>query len=129
MTTFVDTSALYALLDDGDISHDAAVETLRTLRKTPLVTHHYVVVETLALAGRRLGWAANERLITNLLPLIDSRPVDGPLHDVALAAYSDARSERVSMVDRTSFAFMRQEGIGRAFAYDADFEREGFRLV
>jgi predicted nucleic acid-binding protein len=34
----------------------------------------------------------------------------------------------VSLVDRTSFEFMRQRGIRRAWAMDADFATEGFEL-
>lgn len=129
MTVFVDTSGLYALVDEADANHSAAVEGFRGLRGTELTTHSYVVVETLALFGRRFDWGASERLIDDLLPVIEVRPVDDALHRAALLAYRESGSSSVSFVDRTSFAFMRAHGVRRAFAFDADFARQGFALV
>lgn len=129
MSVFVDTSALYALLDEADARHAEASDSLRRLVGTELVTHAYVVVETCALVGRRLPWPATERLVDGLLPVIDVRSVDSDLHAAALGAYRRAGSAVVSLVDQASFAVMRSLGIHRAFAYDDDFEREGFELV
>ena len=129
MTTFIDTSALYALLDEDDVNHRQASDGLRALRGRPLVTHGYVIVETLALVGRRLPWPATKRLIDVFLPLIDVSTVDDELHRSAATAYREAGSAVVSFVDRTSFAFMRAQGIDRAFAFDDDFARQGFELV
>lgn len=126
MTTFVDTSALYALIDEDDTNHARASASLLSLRGGELVTHTYVIVETLALVGRRLPWAATEQLIDSFLPLIDVRPVDEALHRAAAIAYREAGAPRVSLVDRTSFAFMRAMGIDTAFAFDEDFTRNGF---
>ncbi len=129
MSVFVDTSALYALLDEADANHADSSDTLRRLAGTELVTHAYVFVETCALVGRRLPWAASERLIDGLLPVIDVRAADSDVYVAALAAYRRAASARVSFVDHASFALMRSLGIRRAFAYDNDFAREGFELV
>ena len=129
MTVFVDTSALYALLDEADARHAEASDALRRLEGTELITHAYVIVEVCALVGRRLPWPAIERLIDGLLPVIEVRPVDGGLHRSAAGAYRRSASARISLVDHTSFAMMRSLGIGRAFAFDEDFAREGFELV
>jgi predicted nucleic acid-binding protein len=129
VTVFVDTSALYALLDESDSRHAEAASVLASLRGTDLVTHAYILVETLAVVGRRLGWGAVTRLIDSLLPILDVRPVDEELHRVALAAYRESGSNRVSLVDRTSFALMRREQLTTAFAFDDDFDREGFGLA
>jgi predicted nucleic acid-binding protein len=123
---FVDTSALYALLDESDSQHSAAVSVFAALRGSELLTHTYVVVESVALTGRRLGWAAVTRLIDAILPVVDVQTVDDELHQLALHAYRERGSDRVSLVDRTSFAFMRREQVARAFAFDDDFVREGF---
>lgn len=125
----MDTSALYALLDEDDAHHAEASDALRRLARTELVSHAFVVVETSALVGQRLPWAATERLLDGLLPVIEVEAVDADLFAAASASYRDAGSARISLVDRTSFALMRRRGIGRAFAYDEDFAREGFELV
>jgi uncharacterized protein len=80
-------------------------------------------------AGRRLPWAATERLIDGILPAIDVEPVGADLYAAAMGSYRRSASARVSFVDCASFALMRSLGIGRAFAYDDDFAREGFELV
>jgi uncharacterized protein len=129
MSVFVDTSALYALLDEADGRHVEASDALRRLVGTELVTHAYVVVEACALIGRRLPWPATERLVDGLLPVIDVRSVDPDLHAGAMGAYRRSTSAAVSLVDHVSFTLMRSLGIGRAFAYDDDFAREGFELV
>lgn len=129
MSVFVDTSALYALLDEGDIHHADASDTLRRLVGTELVSHAFVVVEASALVGRRLAWGASERLIDGLLPVIDVRPVTDELYQAVMEAYRRSASARISLVDHASFAVMRSLGISRAFAYDDDFAREGFEVV
>lgn len=129
MSVFVDTSALYALLDEADLHHGDASDALRRLIGTELVTHSFVVVETCALVGLRLPWEATERLVDGLLPVIDVHDVDGDLFGAAISSYRRSASARISLVDHTSFAFMRSLAVRRAFAYDEDFAREGFALV
>jgi uncharacterized protein len=126
---FVDTSALYALLDEDDANHDRAARTLATLEGSELTTHGYVLCETLALVSKRLGWEAVVRLLDGLLSVVEIVPVDASVQRDALTAYHDAGSGRVSFVDRTSFAFMRAGRIADAFAFDANFESAGFDLI
>lgn len=131
MVTFVDTSALVAFLDADDPRHPAAVRALRALTDVneQLVTHNYVAVESIALVQRRLGLAATGVLCDELLPLIEHVWVDEALHRRAVDATRAADRRRVSVVDRTSFAVMRDRSIDLAWAYDDDFEREGFATV
>lgn len=126
MTVFVDTSAIFAILDEDDSNHPDAQRRLRALRGEDLVTHTYVVVESLALIGRRLPWRATRTLIDAILPILDVEPVSASLHGTALAAYRESPSAHPSFVDHTSFAFMRMADIGYAFAYDRDFVERGF---
>lgn len=124
---FVDTSALLALLDEDDRFHREAAETLRAIGPAAeLVTHNYVQVEALALARRRLGAAAVSRLVSELLPRLATIWVDEALHGVALAVVSTGAGS-ISLVDSVSFEVMRREGIDQAFAFDRDFEAQGFR--
>lgn len=132
MTTFVDTSALFASIDEGDRGHAAALAWLEEISAAGpdrLRTHNYVVVETIALTHARLGAAAVRMLIDDVLPVCEVRFVDDDLHQRAVIAYLAGLGRRVSFVDRMSFAMMRAERIDRAFAFDPDFRREGFATV
>ncbi|MEX2546945.1 MAG: PIN domain-containing protein [Chloroflexota bacterium] len=127
MRIFADTSALIALLDEDDHRHDEASATFRALVATAeLVTHNYIHVEAVAVATRRLGAEAAQTLIDSLLPVMATIWIDEAVHRTALATHR-AVGGTVSLVDQVSFAVMRQHGIEIAFAFDADFEVQGFR--
>ena len=124
MSVVVDTSAFFALLDRRDAHHASAVAFWTDPDDEDLVTHAYVVVESVALVRARLGAAAVEALVDDILPAIRIEMVDRPLHDASLA---DLRrvGGGTSLVDRVTLAFAARHGIGRAFAYDADLVAEG----
>jgi len=125
VTVFVDTSALFALLDaDDERHHEAATVFGELAGSVDLVTHNYVHVETIALTARRLGPEATRALLDDLLPSVRTVWVDEPLHAAALAAYREGSN--ASLVDHVSFELMRQAGITDAFAFDADFAARGF---
>jgi predicted nucleic acid-binding protein len=128
VSVFVDTSALYALLDAGDSNHERAVRTSERLLGEELVTHCYVVVELVSLVRRRLGPEAAARLIDEVLPALDVTDVDASLRSRALAAFRAATGSAASLVDRTSFEFMRERGMRLVWAMDSDFAAEGFDL-
>ena len=126
---FVDTSALLAVLDGSDPRHLEASAALRSLDSTAeLVTHNYVVVESIALVRRRLGSQVEQRLFDDLLPAIRVIWVDESAHRAAFASYR-ASNRSASLVDHVSFAVMRALGLEVALAFDSDFEREGFELA
>jgi len=125
----VDTSALFALLDGDQPANPAATNALRDLADSTLVTHGYVVAEAVALVRRRLGPAATLDLIDRLLTPIHVHAVDDELHQLALEDFRATGATGPSLVDRTSFAFMRREKITTAFAVDRDFLAAGFRVV
>ncbi len=129
MTVFVDTSAIYALLDRSDDAHAQALRARDRLIGDDLVTHSYVLAETISLVRRRLGPDATARLMDEFLPALRIMDVDDALRSRATVAYRDTVSSAVSFVDRTSFEFMRQLGITRAFAMDSDFSSAGFVLA
>jgi uncharacterized protein len=127
---FVDTSALYAVLDRDDASHRAAGDAYGTLlEQDTLVTHSYVVVETTALVERRLGMDAVRALADDVLPAFDLAFVDEALHRSAVSAMLAAGQRDVSLVDWTSFELMRRLGVNTAFAFDDDFAEQGFDLL
>jgi len=126
MRIFVDTSALYAVLDENDPSHAEAASLLSTLLEVAdLVTHNYIQLESELLVRRRLGLVAAEALVDRLLPSMRTIWVDEGTHRAAVEAWR-AGGGRVSLVDHVSFIVMRTLEIERAFAFDADFESHGF---
>jgi len=129
VTLFVDTSGIIALIDRDDPAHAATREAFAMGRPEPLSTHAYVVVETLAVARRRFGSAVAAVIVDRVLPAVEVAVVDEELHAAGMAAFREAIASPVSLVDRTSFAFMRREGIRRAIALDADFRATGFETV
>lgn len=129
MKVFVDTSALLAILDEDDRVHSEAADCFRDLLGfATLVTHNYVLIECLAFARKRFGATAVERLTDKIFPVLETIWVDEQLHRVAVAAHRAARTS-TSLVDEVSFEIMRREGIEVAFAFDADFEAQGFLRV
>jgi uncharacterized protein len=123
---FVDTSALYALLDRDDRFHDEAKRTFATLENEERVTHGYVLVETTAIAHRRLGEIAVRRFVHELVPVLSTVWIDEATHAAGVAALLAALPTRISLVDFVSFEVMRERGISRAFAFDEDFSAAGF---
>ena len=128
MSVVVDTSAFFALLDRRDAHHAAAVAFWTDPGDEDLVTHAYVVVESVALVRSRLGVAAVGAFIDDLLPAIRVEMVDRPLHEASLAELRRIGGG-TSLVDRVTLAFAARHRIGRAFAYDADLAAEGLATV
>jgi predicted nucleic acid-binding protein len=129
VTLFVDSSGILALVDRDDPAHGGIVEAFSRGRTEALSTHAYVIVETLAVARRRYGPAVTADLMDRVIPALEVTPVDAELHAAAVTAFRETVESSVSLVDRTSFAFMRREGIERAIALDADFRTAGFETL
>lgn len=128
--TFVDTSGLLAFLDRDATRHEQVVASLaEILAARRGVTHNYVVVETEALAHRRLGGRVARRLLEDVAPLLEVVWVDADLHAAAVAAHLRALRRRSSLVDHVSFELMRRRDLETALALDRDFATEGFRLL
>ena len=131
MTVFVDTSALYALLDADDRFHTAARAAWSDLvaADDPLLTSNYVLVETFALVQRRLGMNAVRACADRLLPVIDVAWVEQEDHRNALAGVVAAGRRDLSLVDFASFVVMRRDGLRTAFTFDPHFAEQGFDAV
>jgi len=132
VSVFVDTSALYALLNRNDEFHPHAAawwaDRLPAAERG-IFTSEWVVLETGTILQRRLGVAGVRALRDGLLPVIDVLAVGSAVRDAALAAVIDSGSRQVSLVDRSSFELMRRRAIADAFSFDPDFRTAGFRTV
>lgn len=60
---------------------------------------------------------------------IDLVWIDATRHREAERVLLGLHRRSVNIVDAASFAVMRELGIATAFAFDADFEHEGFRVI
>ena len=128
---FVDTSALYALLDADDSGH-ASVQIAWTeilQSDTFLVTSNYILVESSALLQNRIGSEAVRVFQEDIVPLLDVRWVDEAMHQTATGALLVAGRRKLSLVDCVSFEVMRQGGIRTAFTLDRHFSAQGFEII
>jgi predicted nucleic acid-binding protein len=126
---FVDTSALLALLDRADPRHGSARAAFERLADEELVTHGYVVAETIAVTRRRLGVEGVITLLDDLLPIIEVVPVEPGLHASAQGRYRESLPSGTSFVDRVSLAVIERDGIATAFALDPDLVGPGLTLL
>ncbi len=130
MSTLVDTSAIFALLDSDDSNHTPAAEWFRREgRVQQLVTHNYVVVESAALVHRRLGIAASRALFDALIPAMDIVFVDEATHFSAARAWLGLGKRHSSLVDWVSFEIVRSRSLDQAFTFDDDFAEQGIAVV
>lgn len=131
MTVFVDTSALFALLDHSDAHHAAARRGFNTLHRNEaaLVTSNYVIIETSALLQNRLGFEAVQDFHTGLLPLTELAWITESIHRAATMRWLASGRRRLSLVDCCSFELMREINLSTAFAFDKHFIEEGFKLI
>ena len=131
MKLFVDTSALYAVLDADDARHEQArgawLELLE--REAQMICTNYILVETVALVQRRLGMEAARVLLRDVVPLLRVEWVSEVSHEAGVAAFLAAGDRGLSLVDCASFETMRRLGLDTAFAFDRHFEEQGFRCV
>lgn len=128
---FVDTSAIFSLLTPEDQLHERAKRSFAELmdRSDRLLTSSYVLVETHALLGRRLGIAASEQFREQFEPLLEVFWIDRELHEKGLDLLLARRKRGLSLVDTTSFVLLKEHCIDRAFAYDRHFEAEGVNTI
>ena len=131
MTVFVDTSALYAVLDAADGQHSRAEAEWRRLvgSSSGLLTTSYVLVETTALVQHRLGMEAVGALEQDIRPVLRIEWVDEALHATGMASMLAAGRRRLSLVDCVSFAVMTRAGLREAFAFDDHFAERGFSCL
>ena len=131
MTTFVDTSALLAVLDADDQNHGTARRIWERLIEAAedLVSTNYVLVETYALTQNRLGVEAVRTLHEDVVPVLWIEWMDAQTHASSVEALLAAARRQLSLADCSSFDTMRRRGITAAFAFDRHFAEQGFTLI
>jgi len=131
MSVFVDTSALYAVLDADDQNHERAKRTWVDLitREIELVCTDYVLVETFAVVRHRLGMEAVRALQGDVVPVLRVEWVDKGAYHAGITALLIAARRQLSLVDCVSFDTMRRLGVKTAFTFDQHFVEQGFDRI
>ena len=131
MTVFVDTSAVYAVVNRQETSHLPAMAAWRRLldEGALLITSNYVVVETIALLHHRLGVEAVRDFQEDIAPLLHIEWIDEARHRSSVAALLAAGRRKLSLVDCVSFQVMREAGVRTAFCFDDHFREQGFDVL
>ncbi len=127
---FVDSSAIYAWADSADPNHSIALRRLEAIleQEEEMLTHNYVLVESMALLQARLGMAAAVKFARDAKNFV-LEWVDEDLHARAVRELEISKKRQISLVDHISFLVMRQHHVTAAFAFDSDFAAAGFRLL
>lgn len=126
---FVDTSAIYALIDRDDAEHAAARSRLRALKKAKAepILSNFIVAETQALLLARLGPAvARAWLAGNVWHVERATEADETAARRIVLEYED---KTFSLTDAISFAVMERLGLKRAFTFDRHFVQYGMQAV
>jgi predicted nucleic acid-binding protein len=129
--TFVETSALYALLSMDDINYQKALTTWERLveDQTSMITNNYVLVECFSLLQRRLGINAAGDLDTKIAPLLLIDWIGAEEHANIVNLVMAANQRQLSLVDCSCFESMRRLGIENVFSFDKHFREQGFDII
>lgn len=119
---FVDSSALVALADRDDATHQPAVEAYRTLLNDGycLFTTNHVVAETFGLLASRTGLDTARTWLSKMslaVYIVDSQDEDRARQMLI----GTGAPNPASYVDAVSYVVMERLGVTDAFAIDPDF--------
>lgn len=133
---FIDTSALYAILDIKDANHKKAGVTYKILLSsgTKFTLTDHILSESLTLIRRRLGYKKSLEFSTIIqqgeaVELFNIVFVDRPAFRLANQFFEQMKSVKISYVDCLSFATMNIQKISDCFAYDKHFREAGFNNI
>lgn len=127
---YIDTSAFYAIFDEGDANHKRAKRIWTSLIEAQerLACNNYVLVETSVLLQHRFGVNAVHDL-QKIMPLLHIDWVTPEHHHVAISALFSANLRNLSLVDCSSFETIHRLGIEKVFAFDDHFRQQSFEII
>lgn len=126
---FLDTSAIYAMADQADPRHEVARTRFGKLIDAgeEILTHNYILVESMALLQSRLGLPTALKLARDASVFLVEW-VDQVTHEEAVRQMARRGSRQASLVDQVSFLIMQRRGVQVAMAFDQDFVKAGYRI-
>lgn len=128
MNVFADTSGFFALIASNDVMHSAAKKHFEYFahNHVQLITTSFVLVETAALLQRRIGLPAVNDFNARIFPLLNVIWVDGGWYNRGVQRLVVQNQRKLSLVDCLSFEVMEANDMAQAFAFDKNFEENGF---
>ena len=126
----VDTSAIFAIISPLDRFHERAATTYSDLldQGDSLYITSYILVETAALAQRRLGFEPLKTFVQSIQGNMDIYWIDRVAHEEAWRRMVQQGGSRISLVDWSTMVVAEQTR-SIIFAFDRDFAREGLSVV
>jgi predicted nucleic acid-binding protein len=126
----IDTSVFYALTSEADSFHQRAIDTYERLVDwdRELWTTSYILVETIALIHRRLGYAALAQLTDSLGRHLQIFWIESTVHSEAWRRLAANQGVGMSFVDWTTALASTTLG-APVFTFDRDFVREGISVL
>lgn len=124
---FADTFYYLALLNPGDIRHQAAIEYTAASRGR-MITTAWVLTELADALARPQNRAAFLQVLSQLRadPEITIVPASEAAFDDGVRLFEMRPDKHWTLTDCISFAIMKQEAIGQALTADRHFEQAGF---
>ena len=126
----IDTSAIFAIMSPLDRFHDRATATYANLldQGDTLKVTSYIMVETAALAQRRLGFDALRAFVQSIQGLVDILWIDRVAHEEAWRRMIERGGRRISLVDWTTIV-VAERTRSIIFAFDRDFSAQGLQVL
>jgi uncharacterized protein len=128
---FADTFYFLALINQRDAAHALAVQARSLSRSRPLVTSHFVLLETADFLCDPPNRSIFGAIVDSLRHMTNSEIVivDQTTLDAAIDLYKSRPDKSWSLTDCTSFIIMQQRGLTQALTGDHHFEQAGFETL
>jgi len=128
---FIDTSAIYALLNLKDENHRKAVNYYENLKKKNaiIITTNYIIDETYTLLMIRKGQEFAVDFIDKLRITFNVFYVEKTDDDLAIEILKKYIDKNFSFIDAMSFHIMKRDKIKTALAFDKHFIQAGFKTL
>lgn len=128
---FIDTSAIYALLNLKDENHTKAVNYYEILKKKNaiIITTNYIIDETYTLLMIRKGQEFAVDFIDKLRITFNIFYIEKTDDDQAIEILKKYIDKNFSFTDAVSFHIMKSNNIKTAFAFDKHFIQAGFKTL
>ena len=133
-TVFLDTSALKALFDFSDEFHIKAAKYLDQVKKEKLkmITSNFILDEAYTLIRARMGKKAALQFrqdLINSISVLKVLRITIKDEKKAWGYFTKLPGRGVSFTDCSSFALMKRLNLKKAFAFDQDFTKAGFKAL